>query len=305
MLRARRLVGEAPVELGPGQGTVGLGPHGGRNGFHSHPGRSQESRDPTTCSHLSHLGRPSRQSLITLLCTHSYAAKSLILLPEAPAMRGRARRRACGRRRRGRGRADHVQRARAPGRSGRGAADTRRRLGLQDAPCWAVPTEVNRFAWQGRTCAPSKPRPGRRGATACCRRACSSASATRSWLGRERARCAPSRRHHARAGQRVRRHPASAPRGTSKRCWRLAPGQPSRVGQRVHRLRRQDLNKGQADKAAGTVRDAVGEAEDAARDRGDDATARIARLRRKVGPWNGGGPRLFMTGRSESLRRRL
>jgi mRNA-degrading endonuclease toxin of MazEF toxin-antitoxin module len=28
-------------------------------------------------------------------------------------------------------------------------AETRRRLGLQDAPCWVVLTEVNRFAWPG------------------------------------------------------------------------------------------------------------------------------------------------------------
>ena len=28
-------------------------------------------------------------------------------------------------------------------------AATRRRLGLQDEPCWAVLTEVNRFAWPG------------------------------------------------------------------------------------------------------------------------------------------------------------
>jgi mRNA-degrading endonuclease toxin of MazEF toxin-antitoxin module len=27
--------------------------------------------------------------------------------------------------------------------------ETRRRLGLQDAPCWVVLTEVNRFAWPG------------------------------------------------------------------------------------------------------------------------------------------------------------
>lgn len=29
------------------------------------------------------------------------------------------------------------------------SADTRRRLGLQEAPCWVVLTEVNRFAWPG------------------------------------------------------------------------------------------------------------------------------------------------------------
>lgn len=29
------------------------------------------------------------------------------------------------------------------------SAATRRRLGLQDAPCWVVLTEVNRFAWPG------------------------------------------------------------------------------------------------------------------------------------------------------------
>lgn len=28
-------------------------------------------------------------------------------------------------------------------------AETRRRLGLQDAPCWVVLTEVNRFTWPG------------------------------------------------------------------------------------------------------------------------------------------------------------
>jgi hypothetical protein len=45
------------------------------------------------------------------------------------------------------------------------------------------------------------------------------------------------------------------------------------------------LNKGKADKAAGTVRDAVGRAEDAARDRGDDATAGIAWLRGAAERW--------------------
>ncbi|TCZ54619.1 hypothetical protein EXY23_23220 [Roseicella aquatilis] len=40
----------------------------------------------------------------------------------------------------------------APARDADGVevpAETRRRLGLQDAPCWVVLTEVNRFAWPG------------------------------------------------------------------------------------------------------------------------------------------------------------
>ena len=40
----------------------------------------------------------------------------------------------------------------APARAAEGVelpAETRRRLGLQDAPCWVVLTEVNRFAWPG------------------------------------------------------------------------------------------------------------------------------------------------------------
>lgn len=40
----------------------------------------------------------------------------------------------------------------APARAADGVelpAETRRRLGLQDAPCWVVLTEVNRFAWPG------------------------------------------------------------------------------------------------------------------------------------------------------------
>ena len=40
----------------------------------------------------------------------------------------------------------------APARAADGIelpAETRRRLGLQDAPCWVVLTEVNRFAWPG------------------------------------------------------------------------------------------------------------------------------------------------------------
>ncbi|WP_318987613.1 hypothetical protein [Falsiroseomonas ponticola] len=40
----------------------------------------------------------------------------------------------------------------APARGADGVelpTETRRRLGLQDAPCWVVLTEVNRFAWPG------------------------------------------------------------------------------------------------------------------------------------------------------------
>jgi len=40
----------------------------------------------------------------------------------------------------------------APARSADGVelpAETRRRLGLQEAPCWIMLTEVNRFAWPG------------------------------------------------------------------------------------------------------------------------------------------------------------
>ena len=42
--------------------------------------------------------------------------------------------------------------ARAPERADEAVAvpaETRRRLGLQEAPCWVVLTEVNRFAWPG------------------------------------------------------------------------------------------------------------------------------------------------------------
>ena len=50
--------------------------------------------------------------------------------------------------RRGRRRANHVERARAAD-GVELPAKTRRRVGLQDAPCWVVLTEVNRFAWPG------------------------------------------------------------------------------------------------------------------------------------------------------------
>ena len=42
--------------------------------------------------------------------------------------------------------------SRAPGRDAEGVAipaETRRRLGLQEARCWIRLTEVNRFAWPG------------------------------------------------------------------------------------------------------------------------------------------------------------
>lgn len=47
----------------------------------------------------------------------------------------------------------------APARAADGVelpAGTRRRLGLQDAPCWVVLTEVNRFAWPGPDLRPAE-----------------------------------------------------------------------------------------------------------------------------------------------------
>ena len=197
------------------------------------------------------------------------------------------------------------------GHRGEPPAETRRRPGFQDAPCRVVLTEVNRFVWPGPDLRPVE------------------TAAGPSWsygllparlflrlrdevVARARARAA--RRAAVGvvpAASRARRA-ASAPTsrfGASRnvqRCWRPAPGQPSRVGQRVRRSQRQALNKeGRQGGGHGPRRRRPGGGGGPGSGRRRDGRDRpAARRRRTVDPWNGGGPRLLTTGRTASPRRR-